>query len=259
MSAPVACFRRAIGACVRTIAVVGLAAAFGPVLAQGGPPMVTDDPETPGDGHWEINVAAIASRTPARREVAAPDVDINYGWGEHVQLKLDVPWVFAQDAGQSWKSGLGAGNFGVKWRFVDEEDAGFSASIYPQYTTRMLGSSTRRGIVAPGHQFFLPLEFATKVGGFGLDAEVGRTFGQDGANQWVAGVIAVHSCGKDRECMVELHHTAASTGSQTLANFGMHWKLSESLTFLAAAGREFGKRTDDQQQSLVYLGLQITR
>ena len=241
------------------IALVGFAAAFGPVLAQGGPPMVTDDPGTPGDGHWEINVAAIASRTRARREVAAPEADINYGWGEHVQLKLDVPWVFAQDAGQHWKSGLGAANFGVKWRFVDEDNAGFSVSTYPQYTTSLRGSSTRRGIVAPGHEFFLPLEFATKVGGFGLDAEVGRNFGQDGANQWVAGAIAAHSCGKDVECMVELHHTSASNGGQTLANFGLHWKLSESLTFLAAAGREFGKRADDQQQSLVYLGLQITR
>ena len=27
-------------------------------LAQGGPPMVTDDPETPGDGKWEIRLLA---------------------------------------------------------------------------------------------------------------------------------------------------------------------------------------------------------
>jgi hypothetical protein len=28
-------------------------------FAQGGPPMVTDDPGTPGDGHWEINIASL--------------------------------------------------------------------------------------------------------------------------------------------------------------------------------------------------------
>jgi len=40
--------------------------------AQGGPPMVTDDPDTPGDGHWEINLAAIGAHTPGRFDLAAP-------------------------------------------------------------------------------------------------------------------------------------------------------------------------------------------
>jgi len=31
------------------------ARAFG----QGGPPLITDDPDTPGPGYWEINLAAI--------------------------------------------------------------------------------------------------------------------------------------------------------------------------------------------------------
>jgi len=28
--------------------------------AQGGPPMLTDDPGTPGDGKWEVNIAVLA-------------------------------------------------------------------------------------------------------------------------------------------------------------------------------------------------------
>ncbi len=32
------------------------------VHAHAGPPMVTDDPDTPGDGHWEINMAAAGGR-----------------------------------------------------------------------------------------------------------------------------------------------------------------------------------------------------
>src|SRR6266446_5335818 len=94
-------------------------------FAQGGPPLVTDDPETPVDGHWEINLATIGSHTSGRWAIAAPDADINYGWGEHVQLKLDIPWLFVHEAGQPWKSGLGAPDVGVKWRFIDIEDSGF--------------------------------------------------------------------------------------------------------------------------------------
>ena len=43
--------------------------------------MVSDDPETPGKGHWEINLASIGARSALRWEVTAPDADLNYGWG----------------------------------------------------------------------------------------------------------------------------------------------------------------------------------
>ncbi|MFG6489995.1 hypothetical protein ACG04R_25185 [Roseateles sp. BYS78W] len=238
----------------------GLLAATGAALAQGGPPMVTDDPDTPGAGKWEINLGAIASRTRGRRVLAAPDADINYGWGERIQLKADVPWVTARDDGQGSKAGLGAGNFGVKWRFVDEDDAGYALSTYPQYTRSLLSSSTRRGLASAGHEFFLPVELSTDVAGVGVVAEVGRNFvSGGGANQWVAGVVLAHGCGEGVECLAEVHRTQSTGEHQTLLNFGLHWKLQESLTLLAAAGREFGTSTDERRQSMVYLGLQFTR
>src|ERR1035438_9537204 len=216
-------------------------------LAQGGPPLVTDDPETPEDGHWEINIAVVGSRTSQRKEISAPDVDINYGWGEHVQLKLDIPWVYARDSGQPWKSGLGAPVVGVKWRFVDVADAGFSMSTYPQLTRNWLSSSARRGITEAGQEFFLPVEAATAVGKFKLVAEVGRNFVQNGESEWVTGVLAAHACGKDLECMGEVHVTSAPQTTQTLVNFGLRWKLSESLILLTAAGRDFGPRNYDHE------------
>lgn len=220
--------------------------------------MVTDDPETPGDGHWEINLAAIAAHTSGRWEVAAPDVDMNYGWGEHIQLKLDVPWNHVQETGEGWKSGLGAANVGVKWRFVDIEDSGFSMSMYPQYAWNWSSSSPRRGISSPGHQIFLPIEAATVVGDFALDGEVGRNLVQYGASQWEAGFIVAHSCAVESlECVGEVRQSWAAHNSQTLLNLGIRWKLSESLVLLAAAGREFGTHSDDQQKLLVYFGFQL--
>jgi len=234
--------------------------AAGSAPAQGGPPLVTDDPETPGDGKWEINVGAIATHTRGRWEIAAPDADINYGWGDRVQLKLDVPRVTARDDGQHWKSGAGEGNAGVKWRFIDQEHAGFSLSTYPQYSRSVLDSSTRRGITGPGHQFFLPIELSTEVDGMGVAVEVGRNFVSGaGQNQWVAGIVAAHGCGDGVECMVELHETQSPREHLTLLNFGTRWKLDESATLLAAAGREFGTRSDERRQALIYLGVQFTR
>jgi hypothetical protein len=252
-------FRRLSALWVRTAAFVGLAAAAEGVLAQGGPPMVTDDPETPGDGHWEINLAVTGDHTSARWLIAAPDADINYGLGDHIQLKLDVPWNFVQESGQPWKSGLGAAQVGIKWRFVDIEDSGFSMSTYPQYTWNWLSSSVSRGITAPGTEFFLPVEAAVVVGDFGFAAEGGRNFVQDGPNQWVAGVVVAHSCGEKVECVGEVHETWASHNSQTLVNLGFHWQLSESLFLLGAAGREFGPSTPDQSRFHFYLGFQLLR
>lgn len=237
-----------------------LVAAAEGAVAQGGPPLVTDDPETPGDGHWEVNLATIASHTSGRWEVAAPDADINYGWGEHTQLKLDVPWTFVHETDQGWKSGLGAANMGVKWRFVDIEDAGFSMSVYPQYSWNWDSSSVRRGISTVGRQVFLPMEASTVVGDFALATEVGRNIVQYGTNQWVAGIVAEHSCGAEElECVAEVHQTWATHDSQTLLNVGIHWKLSESVVLLAAVGREFGTHSDDQQKLLVYFGFQLLR
>ncbi len=228
-------------------------------FAQGGPPLVTDDPETPGDGHWEINLATMGTRTSGRWEIAAPDADINYGWGEHVQLKLDVPWVFVHETDLHWKSGLGASDVGIKWRFVDIEDSGFSMSTYPQYTRNWLHSSASRGITASGGKFFLPIEAATVVGDYALDAEVGRNFVQYGSGQWVAGAIVAHSCGPHLECLGEVRETSGPHDSQTLLNVGVHWKLKESLVVLASAGREFGAHTEDQQRFLFYFGVQLLR
>src|SRR5439155_24737055 len=63
------------------------------VVAQGGPPLITDDPETPGNGHWEINDAWMLSQKHNRRLFEIALLDVNYGFGEHIQLKAEVPWL----------------------------------------------------------------------------------------------------------------------------------------------------------------------
>jgi hypothetical protein len=100
--------------------------------AQGGPPFITDDPGTPGANNWEINAAVIGAQSHQHWDLAAPDLDINYGWGEHVQLKVDVNWASTLASDGRLISGFGATDFGVKWRFVDQGKSGFALSVYPQ-------------------------------------------------------------------------------------------------------------------------------
>jgi len=58
---------------------------------QGGPPMVTDDPGTPGGGHWEINLAWTGEHSSGETTQDAPLLDLNYGVGDRLQVKYEVP------------------------------------------------------------------------------------------------------------------------------------------------------------------------
>jgi hypothetical protein len=64
-----------------------------PILAfsQGGPPFRSDDPDTPGNGHWEINLGFIGERGPFGGSYETPDIDINYGVGNRLQLEYELP------------------------------------------------------------------------------------------------------------------------------------------------------------------------
>lgn len=242
----------------RLLSALALCLQAASAIAAGGPPMVTDDPETPGDGRWEINAAAISSHTRAERTLTLPDLDINYGLGDRIQLKLDVPWVRATPVGGSSRSGPGNVEWGVKWRFYDDEASGVSLSTYPQYSRALNSASIARGTASPGHEFFLPIEGAVEVGGVGLVGEAGKNFVQHEKGQWVAGVVATHACGAATECMAELRHTQGDGQHQTLLNFGLHHKLDDQLSLLMALGTERGTPSDDRRQALVYVGLQFT-
>jgi hypothetical protein len=61
--------------------------------AQGGPPMITDDPGTPGTGKWEINIATTLERRPHEKSWGLPQLDLNYGLGDRIQLTLQTSFV----------------------------------------------------------------------------------------------------------------------------------------------------------------------
>ena len=98
--------------------------------AQGGPPFRTDDPDTPGNRHWEINFGFIGDRNPGTGAYQLPDFDINYGLGERVQLKYELPVAVEETrptpamggvpaVDGTVLGGLGESLLGVKWRYFE--------------------------------------------------------------------------------------------------------------------------------------------
>jgi hypothetical protein len=97
-----------------------------------GPALITDDPDTPGPDNWEIDIATTSEYAQREWNLETPLLDMNYGIGEHIELTYELPWVVLVPAGGGASSGLGNSLLGVKWRFLDQTNAGLDVSAYPQ-------------------------------------------------------------------------------------------------------------------------------
>jgi hypothetical protein len=242
------------------LALAALAAAPG-LHAQGGPPMVTDDPGTPGDGHWEINLAWTEQQSPGSTLVGLPLLDANYGWGERVQLNYQASWNLLQDSAAPTESGMSDSQVAVKWRFYDAGEEGLQASMYPRFTFLDPGSdSDRRGTAGSTATFLLPFEVRRDLGFLSLNADFGYTFSAaEGDRGWMGGLCVGHNVTKAWEFDAEVHLNASEglQRTETLLNVGSRYDFSEHATLLVAIGRDAANTLASRISLLTYLGIQI--
>jgi hypothetical protein len=212
---------------------------------QGGPPFRTDDPDTPGNKHWEINFGWIADRNPAAGAYQVPDFDINYGLGDRIQLKYEIPIAieeqrplptspaFPQGQEGLVLAGLGESLLGVKYRYYEhhpgdswfsgfglglkpeakasgedeaEKPVNLSFGTYPQLYLNNPTRSVARGLVASGPNFYLPVEIAGRIGPIRYNADAGYNFGNRNLPQsWNRGFIVGHEFSESTEAYIELY------------------------------------------------------
>jgi hypothetical protein len=220
--------------------------------------MQTDDPDTPGPGYWEINLATLVETHSVLRRVEAPRIDLNYGVGERIQLKFEMPWVIVLEAAASRQTGAGDASAGVKWRFLGREGQTIAWSIYPQLELNTAHSSITKGIAEEGRQFLMPTELTLEFGHVELNGEVGRDFVEHGPGNWIFGLATEASPSRRLELLAELHGEHVDRESTELvANFGARQKLISQLILLIAAGRTVRSLADEGPRVNLYLGLQF--
>lgn len=229
------------------------------VRAQAGPPLLSDDPGTPGNGRWEINCAFTAKKSSNEWLLETPLLDLNYGLGERVQLKYEVPWVVLDTDEEGVKSGLGDSLAGVKWRFLDEDKASVSMSVYPQFEFNTITSPADRGLVDRGSEFFMPVEIQKTFGPIQADLELGRVFRAHEDDEWVSGLVLGHEFSEQIELLAEIRDTSSPCfeHDQVIMNIGTRWKLNETYTLLFSAGRSVFNSNHEELKFLSYLGLQF--
>jgi hypothetical protein len=223
--------------------------------AQAGPPFVTDDPEPPAPGGWEINVPFILERTAGNTEMNAPLFDFNYGL-PNVQLKLEFPVAIAHEDSSGTAAGAGDLLLGVKWRFLNNEQSQLQFGIYPQLLLPTGDHS--RGLGDGGSAFVFPLLAQKNWEKWTLYGNVGYWWqtGAETRNYVYAGAVLEREINERLTLGVELFGNSPKerAGRSELAfNIGGTWKLSKHINLLFAGGRDIVGDTT----AMGYVGLQF--
>jgi hypothetical protein len=228
-------------------------------LAQGGPPYYTNDPGTPGHLNWEINLGYMPFYYSGQSDSHTPDVDINFGVGERIQLTYENAWLRVQNPGSKTEFGLGQSNPGVKWRFYDAGEDGLSVSVFPQLFLNNPNDAVRRGITSPTDSFLLPLEFSKKFGPVDVDYELGYQAVHKGPDGWITGLVLGHEFTPKFELDMELYAQGTFHPSeyQPILDFGARYKIHSPVILLLMAGRSFEPARSNQPYFVGYFGIQF--
>jgi hypothetical protein len=128
------------------------------------PPLDTDDPSVPDKGAYEINLTTDADASKLTRKFDLLDIDANYGMSPSIlghdlptQLKLEVPISAARNGDDPYSTGLGEGQFGLKFNFYENERVGIGMSFYPQIEFATGPGAVEKGLAERGQTLVVPL------------------------------------------------------------------------------------------------------
>jgi hypothetical protein len=235
--------------------VLGISFLLAVDFSQAGPPFVTDDPEPPPPGGWEINIPFILQRTPGKTEMDTPLFDLNYGLPD-IQLKLEFPIEIVNEDSNGTKTGAGDSLIGVKWRFFNNERSQVQFGIYPQL---LLPTGDRgRGLGDRGSAFVFPLLAQRNWEKWTLYGNVGYWWqtGAETRDYVYAGAVIEREISERLTLGAELFGNSPKErgGRSELAfNVGGTWRLNQHLNLLFSGGRDIVGDTT----AMAYIGLQF--
>jgi hypothetical protein len=238
-------------------------------FAQGGPPYYTNDPGTPGHLNWEINLGYMPFLFSDQSVTHSPDVDINFGVGDRIQLTYENAWLRVHNPKSPTDYGLGQSNPGVKWRFYDAGESGLNISIFPQLFLNNPNDAVRRGITTASETLLLPFEFSRKFGPVDVNYEIGYQFVHKGPNGWITGLVVGHEFTPKFEIDMEIYNQGTfraygnqrygnqPPGNQPTIDFGGRYKIHRPVILLFMAGRSIEPARSNQSYFLGYFGIQL--
>jgi hypothetical protein len=235
----------------------------------GSPPLIIDDPETPGYRGWEINITSSLEHTHDGTEMENPLFDINYGLtSDRDQLKIEFAVESNDPKGEDAEWGISDLLVGYKYRFIDEKDTctGWMVSFYPQVSSPTGDES--RDLGSGQTELFIPFEFQKNFeeSKSWINPEIGYNivFGHAGAqNSWKMGIATGKEVTEKLELEGEIG-TFIFEGSghdgepdMPFFNFGFEYRCNKNVVFLGSAGRSFRNGDDGTPDFFCLLGFQF--
>jgi hypothetical protein len=219
--------------------------------------MITDDPGTPGPGKWEINLAIAFEHRPGETSCDLPDIDLNYGVGERIELTLETAPVLFKRSDHGPIAGLGETEAGLKWRFLDEKEDWFDMSVSPHVIFNVVQSSVRRGLAEDGTRFQIPFEISKSAGRWDGDVELGPLASSVGRSEWLYGIVGGFDLEPPTTLYAELHGTSRMnfTEDVLVVNFGLRHEFTETRILIVSLGHEI--RSPEPLAWIGYFGMQL--
>ena len=208
-----------------------------PVLA--GPPYQTDDPEPTDLHHWEIyNFAAVDGRHSEFDGAAG--VDLNYGAAKDLQLTATLPMAFSHAPDTGWRGGRGDVEIGAKYRFINDDQAGLQAAVFP----RVILPTSSRDLGGRRARLLLPLWVQKDLGKTSFFGGGGYEINSGGGNRnlWQAGLAVTHDFSDRLQLGTEVNWQSPDergANDSVGVDLGMIRNLGGPYALLVAAGPTF--------------------
>jgi hypothetical protein len=240
---------------------ISLACVLWAANVQGGPPLLTDDPDTPGPNHWEINIAFTSEHEDHQWELGTPLLDMNYGVGDHIQLKYQVPLTLYVPKEGGLDVGMGNSLAGVKWRFIDQTNSSWlEVSTYPQVEFIYPSSSVRRVLADDGDNLLLPIEVEHQFKSLTVYAEGGYVLNQKRPSEAFYGLAGEYAFTEKFSLMDEFYGGFGRDFQENglTFNLGFRRALTEHVALIGSAGRAISGPKAAAPSFQSYLGVQLT-
>ena len=228
-------------------------------------------------GGWEFVFSHNIEKTSDQFLMAVPLFDLNYSFTDNLQLNFAYVPILSVDATDE-PTHWGVGDLGIscKYRFLEQDDWGFMASVTP--AVLIPTGNEELGLGDGRVELFLPLELGRRffddklflwaeVGLFVVPEDTrGNSFQWGVAGEWevsekvsllaeVGGFafsnvanIAFESLGNDQ----------LSDSDHLFYNVGVWYIINDNVSFLASAGSTIGAHRHDTPELLTFVGLQFT-
>ena len=219
--------------------IIGASLSLVSAAAYAGPPYQTDDPEPTDLGHWEIYAFATADGRHSNVD-GVTGLDLNYGGAKGLQLTATVPLAFTHSRDSSWRAGSGDLELGAKYRFLNDEESGWQAAIFP----RIILPTSARDLGGNRTRVLLPLLVQKDLGKTAVFGGGGYEINPGSGNKdfWQAALAVTHDFSGTLSMGTEVVWQSADVrggDSSTGVNLGLIQKLGGPYSLLLAGGPNF--------------------